>query len=164
MGHRSHTNPLTRKSCQCKICRSGICDQIDQALDEGMPVKDIITFAEKAEPGIDLRKDGIGNHKKKHRFPLIKNKKIISITEGMPKNGTDKEEELSEKHIRSLSSFLDLVIDKVNTAIENGEVMPTVAEGVKAAEIKAKIKEASKFEKELIKFFNEVSTKYGYSS
>lgn len=163
MGHHSHTNPLTRKSTLCKICKSNICKEIEQALANGMLVKDVITLAEKAQPGIDLRKWNVSTHRRKHMFPTEKKQmKIIDIKEG--KKGESDAGGLTDEHLLSLSSFLDLVIEKVNTAITKGDVVPTVAEGVKAAEIKAKVKESTKFEKELVKFFTEISLKHGYSS
>lgn len=167
MGHPTHTNPLTRKSSLCKICTSGICDEIDQALVEGKTRIEIIAWAEKAEPGINLKIWNLTSHKKKHIFGTKKKQlKILQLKSGEKEEGEEKEEEegLSDEHILSLSSFLDLVIEKVNTAIKEEKVIPTVAEGVKAAEIKAKIKESTKFEKELVKFFTKVSLEHGYST
>ncbi|MCP4608916.1 MAG: hypothetical protein GY845_09405 [Planctomycetes bacterium] len=132
-----------------------------------MPRSDIIAFAEKAQPGINLTKSNLVNHKKKHMLTTETSLKIIDIKKGAKENqDSDKGEEsgLSDEQLLSLSTFLDLVIEKVNNRVKNGSLKPTVAEAVKAAEIKAKIKEASKFEKEMVKFFTEVSLKHGYSN
>lgn len=108
---------------------------------------------------IQLSRHVVANHCTKHVFKVTE--KIINFPDG---TNADEEETLSKTEIQSLTDFLDLVVEKVNDGVKSGNLQPTVQEGVKAAEIKAKIKEDSKFEKELISFFTQVSRAHGYSN
>jgi len=151
-----------RKQKLCKIC--GLDDKRRIAIEnEGSKKNKVWTnIADKFNRNnkdIKLTRFTIRNHCINHCF------KVTAKVLDFPKESKQEDEEgLSKTEIQSLSDFLDLVVSKVNDDIISGELKPTVAEGVKAAEIKGKIKEDSKFEKELLNFFTQVSAGHGYSN
>lgn len=157
-----HYNALTKTSTQCKVCNSKFRKDIERLHSEGKKPFQIQIFLEDKDKNHNISRQSIRKHCKNHTFQI--DKKIITFQD-VKKKSDDKKQEasennLSEEHLKGLNQFLDLVIDKVNTAVKDNKIKPTVSEGIKAAEIKAKIKEDSKFEKELVKFFTEVSTKH----
>jgi len=150
----SHWDPVTRTSKHCNVCTSAYREEVEEKLNAGTSLKTITAWAAKQKPPEEISRHSLKRHKAKHGFKM----RVM---------GTDAEGktvEVDEVHLSSLNEFLDLIIEKVETGVKNGELIPTVTEGVKAAEIKGKIKESSKWEKELLKFFLGVSQKHGYSN
>jgi len=135
---------------RCKICNSKHCDKINKLVANNTTNAEIIKKASRFRPKFIISNRNIALHKKNHLLKLKTKDKTKK------KKSNIKKETIK---VSSMVDFLDLVIDKVNTKILNGEIIPTVTEAVKAAEIKSKIKEGSKFEKELLKFFMDVSNK-----
>lgn len=150
----SHWDPVTRTSKHCKVCTSAYREEIEEKLNIGASLKSITAWAAEQKPPEEISRHSLKRHKAKHGFKM----RIM---------GTDadgEKVEVDEVHLTSLNEFLDLIIDKVEAGVKENKLKPTVMEGVKAAEIKGKIKEGSKWEKELLKFFLGVSQKHGYSN
>lgn len=146
-------DPVRRESSRCKICQSKYRPEIEEKLNKKVPLVEIIKWVKKQKPAEKFGQDALRRHRERHTY------RVRSIR--THKNG---HVEITEKQIGSLTEFLDLVISKVERAVKKNKIEPTVSEGIKAAEIKAKIKEDSKWENELLKFFLEVSQKYGHSN
>jgi len=149
-----HWNPVTRTSTSCKVCRSKYRAEIEIRLKNKENGADISRWLLKQKPPEEISRHSIRNHFLKHGFKM----RVID---------TDKEgnvTEIKEEYLESLNDFLDLVISKVQKGIKDNTLKPTVTEGVKAAEIKGKIKEGSKWEKEVIKYFLGVSEAHGHSN
>lgn len=155
----STKDPVTRKSVSCKICSmpSARRDLIEKWYADGTSFSEIARKFNKRFRDDSITRYMVTGHCKNHTF------QVIDLQEEKDKKKASGKE-LSEKELLSLTNFLDLVVEKVNTAVESGELKPTVAEGVKAAEIKSKIKDDTKFEKELLSFFTGMSSKYGHSN
>lgn len=148
-----HWNAVTRTSTKCNVCTSAYREEIEDRLNKGASLKAITAWAAKQKPPEEISRHSLKRHKLKHGFKL----RIVG-------QGVDgKKEVVDEIHLASLNDFLDLVIEKVQKAVKAGTLKPTVMEGVKAAEIKGKIKEGSKWEKELLAFFLGVTDRYGNS-
>jgi len=145
-----HWNPVTRTSSKCKVCTSRYREEIEEKLNNKRNGVEISQWLLKQKPPEEISRHSIRNHFRKHGFKM----RVID-------EGTKGKTEVDERHFESLNDFLDLVIKKVHTAVESGTLEPTVLEGVRAAEIKGKIREGSKWEKEILAFFMGVSEKYG---
>ncbi len=153
-----------RKSKNCKICNLDDKRRIAierKALEDKKQWTSIANDFNLHNEDIKLTRFNVRSHCNNHVFRATA--KILDFDNKKEKN-FDNEVDLTKTEIQSLTDFLDLVVEKVNDDVKSGELKPTVAEGVKAAEIKAKIKEDSKFEKELVKFFTQVSSAHGYSN
>lgn len=150
----SHWDPVTRTSTACKVCQSRYREEIEKKINDRVSNRKISDWVSKQKPAEKISLESIQRHKKNHGFKM----RILS-TGAQGEKGT-----VEEIHLKSLNDFLELVIQKVEKGVKEENLKPTVMEGVKAAEIKAKIKEGSKFEKELIKFFLQVSEEHGYSN
>jgi len=153
----SGTNPISLRNGRCFICQSVHCANLDELIDQGKKFSFIRDWAIKQKPPLKINQSSFNRHRLKHRFSAT----VIDIKKGK------REESVSETHVKSLTEFLDLVIDKVLSDLRKtgkDSLKPTITEAIKAAEIKAKVNEQSKFEKELVKLFMEVSQGHGYNS
>jgi len=148
-----HWNEITRTSSKCLACTSNYREEIEKRLNEGKAYTEIIKWVAKQKPTEDISRHTLKRHKTKHGFKM----RVINKGEG-------EETTIDEEHLTSLNDFLDDVISKVHERVKSGALKPTITEGVKAAEIKGKIKEGSKWEKEVLKFFLGVSEKHGHSN
>ena len=130
---------------QCIICASEYAAEINDKIFHRMKLADILVWCE--FKGLNFSLSTLERHKRLH----YKNN-IVKLADN---------EKLSDHQLDSLTDFLDLIVDKVNSRIKENKIVPTVLEAVKAAEIKVKMKDDSKFEKELVKFFMGVSKEHG---
>ena len=142
------THKKTSKG-KCVICSSEFVDIINDKIFHRVRLADIMVWA--AFKGLTFSRSTLERHKRLHY-----KKNVIKLVDEKKLN-----EKLTTKQLDSLTDFLDLIVEKVNVKIKSGKIVPTVAEAVKAAEIKVKMKEDTKFEKELVKFFMNVSKEYG---
>lgn len=135
-----------RAYSKCKICTSPIRDKIDNMLASGKYTStDIISFARPY--GLSLNKVNIFNHNHNHRAISIKEAEVAKATERARKN--------SEKHEAELvasSAFLQDIVNRVSDRIKNEKIIPTINEGLKAAEIQIKLKAGSPVEDVLLDF------------
>lgn len=153
MGGGGHWDPLTRTSSKCKVCISQYRGEIEEKLNKKESGPEISKWLKAQNPPEEVSRWSIKNHERNHGFK-------IRVLESREKGDVT----VKEEHLESLNDFLDDVIKKVHGRVKTGELKPSVLEGVRAAEIKGKIKEGSKWEKELIKFFLEVSEAHGHSN
>ena len=148
-------NKIFRNSINCKICNSPYMGDINRMIINKTQKKDIMKWIDENTP------DDFSVHSSslyRHRQHAPKDLKLVDL------KPTSKPPDLSYSQIVALTNFLDLVIEKVDKKIKSGKLKPTVSEAIKAAEIKAKIKEQSKFEKDLINFIMGISGEHGYSN
>jgi len=148
MPKKGHFDPVSAVSSICKICTSKHCDAINKLIVQGTTHKKIQAEIAKTDPKFKLSVDSLKRHKKSHILHLIL--------------GGKKDSEPTEVQIKSMTEFLDLVIEKVYTDLQSGELIPTIQDAVKASEIKAKIKEDNKYTSNLKEFFLQVSNLNGY--
>jgi len=136
---------ITKSNNKCIICASEFINEINDKIFHRMRFVDIMTWAQ--FKGLNFSLSTLERHKRLHY-----KSNVIKLTDN---------KKLSDEQLDSLTDFLDLVVATVNDRVKSGKIVPTVTEAVKAAEIKVKIKEDSKFEKELVKFFMNVSHEHG---
>lgn len=154
-----HFNDVTRRSAQCKICCSPYHDEVNSMIEKGTSQKDVMSWLLSQENPINVSKATMSRHASKHNLNHLK---ILpsDVTENTEEG---KDPEISSGQVLAMADFLDLVISKVNKQVESGDLKPTITEAIKAADIKSKIKEGSKVEKELLNFIMEVSNR-GHSN
>ncbi len=153
---KGHFDHVKRSSSICKICQSPHRAEIEHRIENKMVYSKISAWLLKQKPPEKISTRTISRHTSKHNFKII----MMDPDKKKDKNKSG----ASDAQIKTLTEFLDLVIEKVEKGVVDNKLVPTVTEGIKAAEIKAKIKEGSKWEHELVKFFMEVSQNHGYSN
>jgi len=154
----------------CKVCASGLSSPINEMLARRVQQREIVRWANQQKPELLLSPANLCRHNKLHRPPStlelsptdLATIKSADTKKPLPATNEAAEQAKDANTILALEDFLDLVIDKVQKAISDNSLIPTVTEGVKAAEIKAKIKSDSPFEKTLIQFFLGMSKDHGF--
>lgn len=168
---KGHMDPVSRRSKICFVCKSPYCDEIENRVLKGESKKEIVKWLKKKDPETKIKEINIRRHVyHKHGFKFLQIKEdskeeVEKKEHNISKSGRvskKKNIKVKESQVKSLVEFLDLVIDRVVKDINEKKLEPTVTEGIKAAEIKAKIKESSRYEKELISFFMEMSLSHEY--
>ena len=148
MPKTNHFDPVSAVSSICKICTSVHCDTINKFIVSGLSYKSICSEIALIDPSFKFSVYSLSRHKKSHILQVIL--------------GGKKDSEPSEIQIKSMTEFLDLIIEKVFKDLESGKLIPNIQDAVKASEIKAKIKEDNKFTSNLKEFFLQVSNVNGY--
>lgn len=113
------------------------------------------------------RQKGIENEKIENVETKKDKKKIKKVVKKVikkniaQKNNDDKikENETVELNLEKTTEFLDTIINKVKKRIDDGEIKPTITEGIKATELKIKIEKGSPYEEVMISFLEGISTK-----
>ena len=91
--------------------------------------------------------------KDKLKKPKKTKKKII-------KNENLNSENIENENIENVHIvFLDDIIKKVKTRLDNNEIKPTITEAIKATELKLKIEKNSPYEDVLLNFVENISDK-----
>jgi hypothetical protein len=125
---------------------SSIRDKIDNMLASGRySSTDIIAFAKPY--GLHLNKVNVFKHNHRHRLVTVGEIEVTKATERARKN--------AEKHAEELTAsgaFLQDVINRVARRIKTEKIVPTLNEGLKAAEIQIKLKGGSPVEDALLSF------------
>lgn len=162
----------------CKVCTHSGRLWIDQMLaDAQLSYRQILAKLGEKYPDHNLTRKNLSTHNQKHRLP--ENHEISDVASGQdphsryPGKKEKNIEEIREEAVRlqqarmvdKVEDFCDIIINKVVEDVAAGKLKPTSAEGVKAAEIKAKLQQGSDpKEDELVGLFLNIGTKHGYIS
>ncbi len=173
------------RNARCKVCKSNLCDDIDEFLKKGESYQKIADWANKMDPDIKLSKVNIWSHNTKHRLinateeekkekkvgrkggntrkilekPLkVKKEKLPKIKKvKKSKNKKDKESKKNDIKPEKVTEFLDTIITRVKERIDNNEIKPTITEAIRATELKVKIEKDNPYEDVLLKFVEGIS-------
>lgn len=137
-----------KKKGTCALCKSKYLEETNKMLQDGVSQRDVINWLASQTPPFKFSGASMCRHKNYH---FTKIEVIEPIVED------DEEPDISKDQLIAMTDFLDLIINKVNSKIKNNQLKPTITEAIKAADIKSKIKEGSKVEKELLKFIVDIS-------
>ena len=138
------------KSPQCRICQSGLRHQIDKMIsDPAIPTREIVAFAN--EKRLTINKVNICRHKKNHMLP--NKSKLIDDLQSKEVNA-----KLTTEMVSNVE-FLELIKNTVHKGIQSGELIPSISEGLKAAELILKANDGDPLTKGILDFVQGISLK-----
>jgi hypothetical protein len=108
---------------QCAACRSPFTDQINERMKRGVPDTQIARWLK--DQGGYISRITLGNHKRDHLTDEFQSMKAAAI----------KQFKKQQKTIRVNGDLASLVRDQVMSMVGSGELMPTLAEGLRAQEM-----------------------------
>lgn len=108
---------------QCAACRSPFVDGINKKMKEGLPDTRISDWLK--ENGAYISRVSLGKHKKNH---LVEKHEAARIA-------AQKVLEKQAKTIKATGDLATLVANQVYNMVEDGALMPTLAEGLRAQEM-----------------------------
>ena len=109
----------------CHVCRSPFADMISKRMREGMPDTRISSWLE--SEGQYVSRITLGKHRREHLTNDFEQAKAAAIKVMEKRKNTLKP--------TSGTDLASLVRDYTFSAIENGELLPTLSEGLRAQEI-----------------------------
>ncbi len=114
---------LTAVLTQCHACRSPFVDGINKKMREGLPDTKISEWLK--ENGAYISRVSLGKHKRDH---LVEKHEAARIA-------AQKVLEKQSKTIKAKGDLATLVANQVYNMVEDGALMPTLAEGLRAQEM-----------------------------
>jgi hypothetical protein len=108
---------------QCAACRSPFTDQINERMKRGVPDTQIARWLK--DQGGYISRITLGNHKRDHLTDEFQSMKAAAI----------KQFKKQQKTIKVNGDLASLVRDQVMSMVGSGELMPTLAEGLRAQEM-----------------------------
>jgi hypothetical protein len=136
---------------------------------------EVVRWMNEQKPALKISGRNMSIHNGGHRLPAKKEftwpeggDKKPGATQNKPLDPPTEETRRRAKELADaglclpVGEFLDLIINRCTVEIVNGNLKPTVAEAVKAAEIKTKTKDENEKERLLLELFGGMVTKRGY--
>ncbi len=108
---------------QCAACRSPFTEQINERMKRGVPDTQIARWLK--DQGGYISRITLGNHKRDHLTDEFQSMKAAAI----------KQFKKQQKTIKVNGDLASLVRDQVMAMVGSGELMPTLAEGLRAQEM-----------------------------
>lgn len=108
---------------RCAACRSPFADQINQKMSNGLPDTKVASWLK--EQGAYISRITLGQHKRSHLTTEYQAAKAEVI----------KKFKKNQKTLKASGDLASLVRDQVIAMVDAGELMPTLAEGLRAQEM-----------------------------
>lgn len=108
---------------RCAACRSPFADQINQKMSNGLPDTKVALWLK--EQGAYISRITLGQHKRSHLTTEYQAAKAEVI----------KKFKKNQKTLKASGDLASLVRDQVIAMVDAGELMPTLAEGLRAQEM-----------------------------
>lgn len=108
---------------RCAACRSPFADQINQKMSNGLPDTKVASWLK--EQGAYISRITLGQHKRSHLTTEYQAAKAEVI----------KKFKKNQKTLKASGDLASLVRDQVIAMVDAGELLPTLAEGLRAQEM-----------------------------
>lgn len=108
---------------RCAACRSPFADQINQKMSNGLPDTKVALWLK--EQGAYISRITLGQHKRSHLTTEYQAAKAEVI----------KKFKKNQKTLKASGDLASLVRDQVIAMVDAGELLPTLAEGLRAQEM-----------------------------
>jgi hypothetical protein len=140
-----------QKEARCKLCNCDYVEEINSLILQKKTGKEIYNWLK--NNGVVTSETAVKRHRRLHCF-------IVEAGKSPPAEYRPDEvlpEDFSPKQFKDVSQFLDDIIMKANSRLQNNEINVTMADALKAAEIKSRTVNDDKTKADVINFFLEVA-------